>query len=157
MTMSSEFEQKLRYWNQWVRQISADWSGEVPDRLHGRDLDDAGNPDFHPAFVSYVGYLECAQPDCDSCRQERRKLHNRANRDSRSRATKALRKVRRVAPKEYDAVYSVCVLGFSASQTAERFNRNNETKGYPERYTPAGVTVLLLSGIDKVIHFWRSE
>lgn len=153
---TSDFEAKVRYWVHWIDQISRDWAGEVPLRLHGRDTDDGGNPDFHPAFVSYIGYLQCAVPSCPSCRRERSKLHNRANRDGRSRATKALRKVRRVSPKEYDAVYSVCVLGFSIPETAARFNRNNELKGYPERYTDAGVTILVLSGIDKVIHFWRS-
>lgn len=156
-TPTAEFGTKIRYWSSWISQISRDWSGETPMRIHGRETDEGGNPEFHPEFVSYIGYLQCADPTCGSCRSERRKLHNRANRDSRSRATKALRKVRRVAPKEYDAVYSVCVLGFSIAETAHRFNLNAEAKGYPERYSETGVTVLVLSGIDKVIHFWRSE
>lgn len=153
----SEFEAKVRYWSSWISQISRDWSGEVPLRIHSRDTDTAGNPEFHPAFVSYVGHLECADAACGECRHERARLHNRANRNNRSRATKALRKVRKVAPKEHDAVYSVCVLGLSIAETAERFNANSAAKGYPERYTEAGVTILVLSGIDKVIHFWRSE
>lgn len=154
---TSDFEAKVRYWSSWINQISRDWSGEVPIYIHNRETDEAGNPEFHPAFVAYVGHLECANPSCGECRSQRRRLHNRANRNSRSRATKALRKVRKIAPKEHDAIYSVCVLGLSIEETAARFNANNEAKGYPERYTPGGVTVLVLSGIDKVIHFWRSE
>lgn len=155
--MSTELESKIRYWSQWINHIASDWSGEVPMRIHGRDTDDGGNPDFHPEFVNYIGYLECSQPGCAECAKERSKLHNRANRDGRSRATKALRKVRRVAPKEFDTVYSICVLGMSPSATAERFNANAIAKGYPERYRTSDVIVLLYSGIDKVIHFWRSS
>lgn len=154
---SPEFDQKVRYWLSWMGQISKDWAGEVPIRIHSADTDAAGNPEFHPSFVSYLGYLSCSDPTCAACRKERSRLHNRSNRDSRSRATKALRKVRKVAPKEHDAVYSVCVLGLSIAETAARFNANSEAKGYPERYTESGVSILVLSGIDKVIHFWRSE
>lgn len=142
---------KLREWNHFIGQIRLDWNGEVPTRIHKHEIDTAGNPEFDDAFVSYIGYLFCQDPTCPECRSERRKLHNRQNPESRTRATRAFNKLRRVAPREFDVVYSVCILGRSLDHMVAQLTRENGVA-----YTDADALVLLYSGIDKIVHFWRS-
>lgn len=145
---------KIREWNSWMAQIRDEWVSEVPSRINTNETDEGhglGGPAFAPEFVNYMGYLFCARADCLECKAERRKIHRRANPESRVRATRAMNKLRRVAPREFDVVYSVCILGVGIQSMAD----NLTARGH-ETYDSEGVLVLLMSGIDKVIHFWRS-
>lgn len=140
--------------NMFMKDIQSEWRREIPQRINTHETDQGhglGGPAFAPEFVSYVGFLECSKPGCGICAKERKKLHAPSNPESRIRATKALRKLRRVAPREFDAVYSVYMLGQSVEEVAERLTARGR-----EVYGTAEVLVLLMSGVDKVIHFWRS-
>lgn len=144
---------KITYWNYWLSELSEDWRGEVPLRLHENRGGGLGYaPPFTNAFSAYIGHLFCGDPTCEECRKQRR--HQRANPESRVRVTRAFRRLRRVAPKEFDVLYSVAVLGFTLEDTARRLNERNEDKGRPERYNLAAVTILLASGIDKASWYY---
>ena len=151
-------EEKLRYWNYWIGEIARDWHGEVPQRIHESTHQAYGlgsAPPFANEFVRYIGHLECGQPDCRACERWRLRLDRPAHPESRVKAKHALRRLRAVAPKEFDALYTVAILGDTIEGTAARLTQDAISKGRPERYSPTGVFVLVLSGIDKVIDYWR--
>jgi hypothetical protein len=141
----------------WLNSLGEDWRGDVPLRLHESDRRGKGvAPPFSPEFVAYVGYLECSQPDCSSCREQRKvRINERLrNPEPRLRATRAFRKLRKIAPREFDALYLYCINRFTINQIAIKLNERSIRLGKPERYNEASVLLLLLSGIDKVAKFW---
>jgi len=124
-------------------------------RLHERG--DGSSPPFSPEFIRYVGYVECTMPDCPDCRKERAKQKNAQgwrNPEPRLRATRAFRKVRRVAPREFDALYLYCINSFTVAEIAKALTDRAKRLGHDDRYTRTSVRLLLLSGIDKVIKNW---
>lgn len=141
----------------WLRSLRDDWNGETPTRIHEGGHDSAWGlgsaPPFAPEFIAYVGRLECKVPDCLECRKARMHVPTR-NPESRQRTTRAFRKLRTYAPREYDALQLVCIAGLTIDQAAARFNEQAESKGKPDRYTPQGITLLVVSGLDKVMTWY---
>lgn len=41
-----------------VRWFAEAWAAEMPQRLHSRDMDEGGNPQWHAAFRSYLAGLD---------------------------------------------------------------------------------------------------
>ena len=76
------------------------------------------------------------------------------NPESRLRATRAFRKLRRVAPREFDALYLYCINKYTVPQVANALNERAARIGKPDRYDGVSVFLLLLSGIDKVVKYW---
>jgi hypothetical protein len=135
---------------QWLQFFADEWMDEVPLRVHSYGVDDGhglGGPAFHPDFIRWLGPI-CTCPDCLQIERKRR------NSDSRTRTTKAFRKLRKIAPREFDVLYSLCVLRNSIDGTAEFLNARAIRLDKPERYTRAGVILLAISGVDKLRSYY---
>lgn len=150
----------------WLRKFSEDLLGEIPLRIHSRAAGGLGAaPPFSDEFVSYIGELACKNDDCreEICTKLKRKPRNEVQSDayriahrseSRSRMTKALRKLRRVAPLEYDVLYLITMHGMNVHQIAERMTKNSYARGFDEDYNSESVTILAVSGVEKVSRWY---
>lgn len=145
----------------WLQSLGEDWRGEVPLRIHENTPGGLGSaPPFAPEFISFIGHLECGVPGCEECIRERRHQADSRPRPtaygnrSRTRATKAFRKLRKFAPREFDALYMYCILGYSITEISARLTRDAYARGLPGPVTKQIVSVLLISGIDKVRQWW---
>lgn len=135
---------------QWLQFFADEWTGEVPLRVHGGGVDDGhglGGPAFHADFIRWLGPI-CTCPACHRETQKRR------NSESRTRATRAFRKLRKVAPREFDVLYSICVLRNSINGTAEFLTSRAVRLDKPERYDRTSVILLAISGVDKLRSFY---
>ncbi len=142
----------------WLDSLAEDWRGEIPMRIHSAGVFGLGSaPPFSGEFIGYIGDLECGQPDCkEGCHSRNRGngISRNRNGESRLRATKAFRHVRRVAPREFDALYMYCVNRFTIAEIAKTLTERAIRLDKPERYSRAAVTLLLISGTDKVTKAW---
>lgn len=124
---------------------------EVPLRLHSRETDGGGAPEFHEAFVRWIGTIcHCgrAAQCAPGCRAERYDEHTAAcepacpTEGSRFRASdhksrpqrlkKALRQVRRIDPRAHDLLYIRLVLGYTFHGALEKLNTDNLSRGKSE-------------------------
>lgn len=149
---------KRKEYAYWLAEYRLDWRGEVPTKLHEPGSFGLGSaPPFTSAFNGYVGFIECSVPGCSHCKAHRDRLdrqkHFRKD-DSRYRTSRAFRKLRRVAPREFDALYMYCMLGQDAIDIARSMNEEMVRKGRTERYSRDSVALLLYSGVDKVMGWW---
>lgn len=129
----------------------------MPIRLHQRGSTSEGTLPFSSDFDRYIGFLECKQPDCGECRQYRAKQKGAEgwrNPEPRLRATKAFRKLRKIAPREFDVLYLHCIIGQSVTEIASSLTQRAIRLDKPERYGSAGTTLLLYSGVSKVLSWW---
>lgn len=162
MTIELGFDRdRLAESARWLSDLAADWRGEIPLRLHESTHGGLGwAPPYSPEFEGYIGHLECEVVGCIECADHRKKAGNPNPRpvaygnQSRTRASKAFRKLRRFSPREFDACYMYCVLGYSIGEISERLTRDDYAKGLPDPVTRQAVSVLLVSGIDKVRQWW---
>jgi hypothetical protein len=139
---------------------------EVPLRLHSRETDAGGAPEFHPAFLKYLGnatvcncgrkavcapnchfnrdrvlgHLDACEPACGGDTRFYRSKHK----GSPTRLKRGLNQVRRLNPKAYDFLYLVVALHFSFEDAAERLNADKVRRGQPEM-THAEYAVVWLS------------
>jgi hypothetical protein len=138
---------------QWLAFFSDEWEEETPTQIHQRQFDDGGAPQWHPEFAAWL--------DGTKKRDERR-----------LRTTRAFRKLRRKAPREFDVLYCICKHKMTTPSSIHYEDDENEWLnrrldavakalteraikiGAPERYNRDGVTVLMLSGLDKVKGWW---
>ena len=155
LVTEAEVQQAQMLLGQWSR----DYRGEVPTRIHathhGAHFGLGAAPPFAPEFVSYVGKLNCKNPNCKHCREdlpvylegeEYRAKHS----DERTRVTRAFRKLRRAAPLEFDVLFMAVMHGLSVQEIADKLTERAITKGHEERYDSTSVTLLAIAGVDKV-------
>ena len=168
-------KEKLESTSFWLKHFREDWQLETPTKIHAYGVDDGhglGGPPFHKEFEHYIGPIcFCGRkPVCDPrCRTSQGGRHldtcdrgcpsdtiksSRRNHESRLRTTRAFRKLRKVAPREFDALYLMCALGASFASTQDALNDRAMRLGKPERYGPAETLLLVVSGVDKVRHYW---
>jgi hypothetical protein len=121
--------------NKWVRILTTYWKEEVPTRIHMRQYDEGGAPEWNPEFARWIEY--------DRVRQK--------NPEIRLRTTRAFRKLRKKNVREFEVLYRTVVLGHSVTDTAEWLTQRAIKNDKPERYTPGGVQVLLYSAAHKVM------
>ena len=141
----------------WLQSLGEDWRGDIPMRVHEKSTTTEGTLSFSPEFVGYIGYLECKMPDCPECRKQRAQQKNAEgwrNPEARRRATRAFRKLRRVAPREFDALYLYCINRMTITEIARALNQRAMRIKKEDRYDSVAVFLLLFSGIDKVVKFW---
>jgi hypothetical protein len=140
----------------WLNSLGDDWRGEVPYRLHEKGHFGLGSaPPFSSEFINYVGFIECKRPNCGDCAKERAAgKHKWRNPEGRLRATRAFRKLRKVAPREFDALYLYCVQQYPVPAISAALNERAARLEKDDRYEQVAVVLLLLSGIDKVQHYW---
>lgn len=150
---------KVKKYQYWLHEYRTDWRGEVPSRIHERTpVSGLGSaPPFAPEFIAYIGHIDCGRDGCKECADirelERRKRSFRRD-NPRLRTTRAFRKLRKVAPREFDALYMYCMHDHTPFSIARSMNNEMERKGRPERYSPESVLLLLFSGVDKVMGWW---
>lgn len=149
---------KRKQYAYWLSEYRQDWRGEVPTRLHEKGTFGLGSaPPFSSEFIGYVGFIECKQPGCSHCAKQRARVHRQKHfrhDDSRYRTSKAFRKLRSVAPREFDALYMYCVLGFTTFDIARSMNEEMARKQKDERFFPESIALLLYSGVDKAMGWW---
>lgn len=133
---------RFRWMAKWLMELANYWKGEIPLRLHRRDLDDGGTPDWHPDFALWLN---------------RPNLHDdtwRRNPEHRVRTTRAFRKLREKFPREYEVVYRVVILGYTVESTVEWLNDNAVRGGKPERYSREDCYLYLLVAAEKLWGWW---
>ncbi len=122
---------------------------EVPIQIHASEVDEGGAPVFHHDFEAFIE-RDCRKPGCYNLRC----WHGEARENPRKRTHKALRKLRRIAPREFDALYLIVAHQLTMSDVARSMTERAIRLDKPERYTDAGVLVLVASGIDKIQRWW---
>lgn len=163
MTTALVTEEEARQAREWITLWAKDYHGEVPMRIHstqhGQHFGLGSSPPFAPEFLDYIGRLNCARPNCKSCREDLpvylegesyRDRHYGTRRDERTRVTRAFRKLRRAAPLEHDVLRMAVVYGLTLDEIAERLNARAEARGFADRYDRTSVTLLAILGTDKV-------
>ena len=110
----------------------------VPIRIHSRETDAGGAPEWHPAFSKWIDAERDLTKRSDRFYESDKKQHT-------SRMKRALRQLRRLAPKEHDAMYLMIALGYTWYGALAKMNDDNVARGKPE-YTEAEFLVLTVSG-----------
>lgn len=138
-------EAVMRSTRDWSLRLAADWRGEVPTRIHNRDIANDGSPQWSPDFRRYLTRKD--DPDY-------------RNPEERLRTTRAFRLLRKRAVREFEVVYRLVALGggqlteANIQETADWLTARAERHGHPDRYDANDVLIMLHSGIDKVTK-WR--
>jgi hypothetical protein len=141
---------KLKLINFWVTEWARMWRDEAPVRIHSRDIDKGGAPEWHPAFMRYIdrGVEEHGIGD------NGRRLPPRRNPDHRLRTTRAFRKLRKKNAREYEVLYRTSIQRIPVEETIQWLNERAIRNAKSERYTLIDVQILLLSAVDKVLRNW---
>jgi len=132
--------------NTWLGFFRSLWWGEIPMKIHQRDFDEGGFPEWHPDFARWM----FADPP------EREKVYGRRDEDPRLRTTRAFRKLRRKAPREFDVLYLLVAKRppMGLIQIAAALNARAERNGKVDRYETQDVMILAISGLDKALKWW---
>ena len=158
-------QSKIEETSRWIQEFREDWVREVPLKMHGYGTDDGhglGGPPFHPEFENWLGQIcfcgrkfnpVTGEKGCPSLELQMRR--RTVNTQARQRTTRAFRKLRKVAPREFDALYLMCALGASFWVTLEALNARAIKRDFPERYAPEDLMVLIVSGIDKTSSYYE--
>jgi hypothetical protein len=121
-----------------MTELASYWNEELPLRIHSRDLDDWGKPNWHHEFAGWLGANQF----------DDRKWRERP--EPRVKTTRAFRKLRKHAPREYEVLYRTAILNIPLADTTTWLNdraiRNNKT----DRYDTDATLMLLICGVDKV-------
>lgn len=118
--------------------FSAEWRRDIPTKLHTGSLDAGGAPELHPEFMRWLTANQNAP----------------RNTEGRMRLTMAMRRLRTEGPREFDVVYRIMATGSSIAETTEWLNARAIRGGHPERYTEKDTTMILISGVDKLAHWY---
>ena len=139
----------IEHASRFLRDLATSWHEEVPIQIHSGAIDAGGAPEFHPAFQSFIE-RDCRKPGCYDlhCR------HGQDRPNPRKKAHKALGKLRRVAPREFDALYLLVAHSMTFDDVAAALTERSIRLDKPERYDESDVLVLVVSAIDKVQGWW---
>ena len=133
--------------NTWLGFFRSLWWDETPMKIHQRDFDSGGFPEWHPEFAKWLFHEPPVREFYDG---------GYRHEDARLRTTRAFRKLRRKAPREFDVLYLLVAkrppLGLV--QIAEALNERAERLGKEDRYQTEDVMVLAISGLDKTLKWW---
>lgn len=136
----------IKGFNMWLKFFRELWWEETPVRIHQREIDPGGAPQWHPEFAKWL----FTEPQRGTGYQKQSET------DQRLRTTRAFRKLRRKAPREFDVLYLMVArkppLGLRA--VAEKLNERAERNGKEDRYDEQGVLMLAISGLDKMMRWW---
>lgn len=124
-----------RYWLIYFKDV---WETNVPLHLHIRELDDAGNPQWHPEFAHWI--------DGTSGRSQ--------GSEDRAKLKRAMKRLRERSLREYEVVYRAMVLGHSIPEIAEWLNDRAIIGGHKERYGTAEAMVIVYAAVDKLRDWW---
>jgi hypothetical protein len=117
----------------WLSIFAAEWHQDLPMHIHTRAIDSAGAPQWHEEFARWL---------------TRDGYNNPRNPDGRLRVTRAMRLLRKAAPRQYEVLYRIMVLGESIESTTAWLNARAIRGGHPERYRQGDTLVILQSSVD---------
>ena len=124
---------RTKYWLDHFRSIH---ESSVPDRLHSREVDGNGSPQWSPEFRTYLTGdqpLKAWQRDTDSRRLQR-----------------ALKRIRERSLREYEVLHRILVQGQSIDEITAWLNDRAIRGGHPERYSVAMTVVIVFAAVDKL-------
>ena len=124
------------YTSKWMSILRQDWHSEIPQRLHTRDLDRGGYPQWSPEMAAWLS--DGRKP----------------NGERRYRLTQAMRKLRAKSIREYEVAYRMIVLGEPLDRTAKWLNERAIKNGKPERYSLKDTTTIIVSAVDKLLSWY---
>jgi hypothetical protein len=127
-----------------MRELAGYWNEEVPLRIHSRDTDGGGAPQWHQDFARWL----------DGASNQTNDRRWAEHREPRVKATRAFRKLRKFAPREYEVVYRTAILGIPFPETIDWLNMRAIRNNKPERYDTDAALMLLIGGVDKAAHWF---
>lgn len=131
----------------WAETFGREWRREVPMRIHSREIAADGSPEWHPEFGKWL--------TSSAVERDRRDTPQ-----PRLRTTKAMRRLRKIAPREYEVLYRLLILGDSIEGITvwlnERAARNNIPlpEGRTKHYRLKDTVALIVAGTDHVRSLW---
>ena len=128
-------EELLSHTSKWMSAFRAEWHEEIPLRLHSRDFDDAGNPQWHPEFAAWLQGVG-------------------RNSERRTRLTQAMRRLRKRSIREYEVAYRMIVLGEPIERTTAWLNERAIRNSVKDRYEISDTQIIIVSAVDKLISWW---
>lgn len=140
----------LRTTGYWLARFSADYRGEIPQKIHNGDIALDGAPQWHPDFMRWLTVREVISTP--------RPEHPTP--EERLRTTRALRKLRKEAVREFEVVYRVMVMGERIEDTTRWLNQRAQRNHVPlppgrnQHYRPKDTLALVVSGVDKMKELW---
>lgn len=132
-------EPVLAHLAHWLSVFAAEWHQEIPLKIHDRRIDDGGKPQWHPEFARWLTRTGSLGP---------------RNPLGRLRVTRAMRDLRRVAPRQYEVLYRIMVVGESVESTTIWLNARAIRGGHPERYRLGDTLAILQSSVDWIEHHY---
>jgi len=150
--------QEVRWLNREMARVMAQSTvaAEAPSRIHSRETDAGGAPEWHPSFEKLIDAGEAC--DVSTCRDTRHaraalgisKFHEPDLKMHPQRLKRALRQLRRLAPREYDALYLMIALGYAWEDARAKINTDNLSRGKPE-YSPAEFLIITVAGASLLL------
>jgi hypothetical protein len=134
----------------WLARLSADYRGEIPQKIHNGDIATDGAPQWHPDFARWL----TAREVISTPRPEYPTPENRL------RTTRALRRLRKEAIREFEVVYRVMVLGERVEDTTRWLNQRAARNAVPlpsgqsVHYRTKDTVAIIISGVDKMKEWW---
>lgn len=128
---------QVRSTQMWLGRFRQLWHDQVPLKIHSRDVDGSGAPDWSPQFRAWITAEEV-------------RLRRDTPPTDKVRLRKAMKRLRERSKREYEVLYRVMVLGQTVTEVTAWLNERAERGGHPERYTPALVTVIVFAAVDKL-------
>jgi hypothetical protein len=132
--------QEIKWLNREMNRVLAQStpSAETPIRIHSRDTDAGGAPEWHTSFERWIDAKRDMTKRQDRFYESDQKTHPQ-------RLKRSLRQLRRLAPREYDAIYLMVALGYTWHRAMSKINDDNLTRGKAE-YTEGEFLILTVSG-----------
>lgn len=141
MKTATTLPQEVKYLQREMGRVLAQSSlaAEAPMRIHCRETDAGGAPEWHPSFMRWIDAERETSPRTSTRFYESdHKMHPQ-------RLKRALRQVRRLAPREYDALYLMIALHYTWHGARTKMNEDNLRRGHPE-YSEAEFLILTVAG-----------
>ena|SRR5437868_2356598 len=130
----------LEHMAHWLGVFAAEWHQDIPLKLHTGQLEKGtGAPQWHPEFARWLSGNRGEGP---------------RNPEGRLRVTRAMRALRKEAPRQYEVLYRIMVLGESIESTTTWLNARAIRGGHPERYRRGDTLAILQASIDWVEHYY---
>lgn len=151
MKTATTLPQEVRYLNREMGRVLAQSSlaAEAPTRIHSRETDAGGAPEWHISFERWIAAGEACEIETCANRSHRSQPSSRFHEPDRrlhpQRLKRAMRQLRRLAPREYDALYLMIALGYTWHDARTKMNEDNLNRGNPE-YSEAEFLILTVSG-----------
>lgn len=128
-------EANIAHTAKWLGHFRKTYEEAVPERIHSRDLDHDGKPDWSSEMYSFMTSTDRRETTAEP---------------GKIRLRRAMKRLRNRSLREYEVVYRVMVMGESVAQVTTWLNDRAERGGHPERYTPAKTTVIVFAAVDKL-------